>query len=212
MIGSISSTSSYLLQLLQQVDRRQQDDLFTKVDTSGDNKVDKTEFSALAKKLSENAGNSIDVDDAFSTYDTDGDGTLSADELSTYIKENAPPPSMGGPMTLRQGEDDFFGKIDEDGNGSIGESEFTKFASKMSSGTGKTIDTDEVFSTFDVDNDGSLSKEELNKFMQENAPPPPLMQNAMSAYESSSISEQLSELIKLLKEQTGIETAVSLSV
>jgi Ca2+-binding EF-hand superfamily protein len=219
MVSSISSTNSYILQLLQQTAQQRQDDFFSKVDSSGDGKIDKTEFSALAKKLSENKGSSINVDDVFSMYDTNNDGTLSSDELNSYMKDNAPPPpddrgAMMGQMSaqaMQQRLDDLFSKIDTSGDISIDKSEFSVFAKKISSDSGTTINVDDVFSKYDTDNNGALSKDELTSYMKDNAPPPPptQTQNALSAYGANSGSDMIAELLDLLKKQTTGSSALN---
>ncbi len=220
MVSSVSSTSSYLLQMLLQTTQQRQDDLFTKVDTSGDSKVDKTEFSALAKKLSEDTGTTIDTDDIFTTYDVDGDGSLSEDELKSFMKDNAPMPNdMNGAMgqmssqAMQQNLDDLFSKIDSDGDSAISESEFSTFANNTTSGSGSTSSVEDLFSTYDTDGDGSLSEEELNAFMKDNPPPPPpQMQSAMSAYGANSDTEELSDIFAFLKTQSSVASSLSITV
>jgi Ca2+-binding EF-hand superfamily protein len=74
--------------------QKHQDEMFSKLDSNSDGSIDKTEFASLAKKISENTGNALDVDNVFSTYDTDGDGKLSKDELNSYMEANRPPMPM----------------------------------------------------------------------------------------------------------------------
>jgi len=221
MVSSISTSNSYLLQMLLQTTQQRQNDLFTKVDTSGDSKVDKTEFSALAKKLSEDAGSTIDTEDVFATYDANGDGTLSEDELKTFMEENAPPPNdLNGPMgqmssqAMQENLEDLFSKIDSDGNSAISESEFSTFASNATSGSGTTSSVEDIFSAYDTDGDGTLSEEELSVFMKDNPPPPPptQMQSAMSAYGANSDSEQLSDIFDILKTQFSGTSSLSITV
>lgn len=99
-IGSIGGlgNNNYLFQMNARPMQQRQDDLFSKIDSDSSSGIDKTEFSAFAKKLSQDSGNSIDVDDVFSTYDTDGDGSLSTEELKSFMKDNAPSPPPPGQM------------------------------------------------------------------------------------------------------------------
>ena len=220
MINGITSTGSYVTQMLSQSMQQRKDDLFSKVDSSGDGSIDTTEFSELARKLAENSGSSIDADEAFSTYDADGDGVLNEEELDTFMKDNAPPPPPGGMnamggMNMQQNMlDDLFSKIDSNSDSSVDSTEFAEFAEKISA-TGTSVDTDEVFSTYDADGDGVLSEEELGSFMKDNAPPPPAppsqsqMQNAASAYGTTDSTDQISQLIELLKNQSSTEASGS---
>jgi Ca2+-binding EF-hand superfamily protein len=222
MISSISSMGSYVNQMLTQSMQQRRDDLFTKVDSNGDGSIDTTEFSELAKKLSKDTGTTINADDAFSTYDANGDGSLSKDELDAFMKDNAPTPPDGmggmGQMNMQPMQqnmlDDLFGKVDSNGDGSIDTTEFSELASNISGDTGTTINADDAFSTYDANGDGSLSKDELSSFMKDNAPPPPpppsQMQNATSAYGTgSSSTDQISQLIELLKNQSSTDTSGS---
>ena len=95
MVSSVSNSSSNILQMMMQSMQQRQDDMFKKIDSSGDGKIDKTEFSDLAKKLSEMSGSSINADNAFAKYDANKDGTLSKNELTSFMKDNAPAPPSG---------------------------------------------------------------------------------------------------------------------
>jgi Ca2+-binding EF-hand superfamily protein len=211
MISSISNVGSYITQMITQTRQQRRDDLFAKVDSNGDSKIDKTEFSEFATKLSENTGNTLSVDDVFSTYDADGDGALSKDEMEAFMKDNAPPPPNGmcrgmGKINmqamLQQHLDDLFGKIDSNGDSGIDKTEFSSFAEKISECTGTSLNVDDVFSTYDANGDGTLTTDEMKAFMKDNAPPPPQMQNAMSAYGTYNSIDQISQLIDLLKNQS----------
>ena len=58
----------------------------------------------------------------------------------------------------------LFEALDTDGSGGISQSELDTWAKKMSSVTGKTIDTTNAVSTYGTD--GVLSADELNSFME----------------------------------------------
>ena len=66
----ISSISSNMFQMNSATMQQRRDDMFSKIDSNGNGSLDKTEFSALAKKMSEMSGQSINADNAFSAYDT----------------------------------------------------------------------------------------------------------------------------------------------
>jgi Ca2+-binding EF-hand superfamily protein len=204
MVSSVSNSSSNISQMMQmmmQSMQQRQDDMFSKIDSNGDGKIDKAEFSDLAKKMSEMSGSSINADDAFTKYDANKDGTLSKDELSSFMKDNAPAPSdgMSGAMgqTGMQGSqsmfDKMFSKIDSSGDGKVDKTEFSAMTKKMSEMSGSSINADEAFSKYDANKDGTLSKDELTSFMKDNAPAPPTgMAGGMSQSGGSSKSNSAS--------------------
>jgi Ca2+-binding EF-hand superfamily protein len=112
--------------------------------------------------------------------------------------------SMGSYMSgmniqaMQQRRDDMFTKIDSNSDGGIDKAEFSELAKKMSEHTENSISADTVYSTYDTNGDGSLSKDELDSFMKDNAPPPPQMQQAISAYGMNTGTDQTSSLLDLL--------------
>jgi len=87
------SDSSYMYQMNINSASRQRpsaEDMFKKVDSSGDGSVDSTEFESLVGNMSERTGNSIDATENFSAYDSDEDGALSSDELKSFLEANKP--------------------------------------------------------------------------------------------------------------------------
>ncbi len=96
MISSISNSFSYGSQMGVRSMQQFKEKMFSKIDSDGNGGIDKTEFSDLAKKMSEMSGSSINVDDVFSKYDADGDNSLSMDELDSFNKDNPPPPPPAG--------------------------------------------------------------------------------------------------------------------
>jgi len=209
MVSSISSTSSYLLSVISRISQsaeQRKNDLFGKADGNSDGSIDKTEFTELAKKLSERSGASVDAESAFSTYDADGNGTLSAEELDAFMKATAPPPPQGGrdAQGMRQRLDDLFGKIDSNNDGSLSKPEFSVLAKKLSSDTGTSIDADSMFSIYDADGSGALGKSELDSFMKANAPAPPMQadnSSSLSGTGTDTTSSELASLLQLLNNQ-----------
>lgn len=65
-------------------------DLFSKIDTSGDDKVDQTELDALISDINEKTGSSISVDEQFADFDADEDGLYSSEELKSFMDANRP--------------------------------------------------------------------------------------------------------------------------
>ncbi len=193
MISSISGTNSYYyLSSLQQADAQSLsvDDLFSKVDASGDGTVNKDEFntfranmeaqfanSVMGSKFDRGTGAATATDDLFSKIDTDGGGSVSVDEFNAFRanmqahgnKEMAGPP--GPPPDLST--DDLFSKIDTDGDGSVSEEEFNTFRSNMQaqgspppppSSDSTSSATSSIFSAADTNKDGTVSTDELTAF------------------------------------------------
>ena len=105
-------------------------DLFSKVDSDGSGGIDQVEISDLAKKLSEDTGNTLSVEDIFSTYDTDGDGQRRKSELGSFYV-NAPPPP-GGPKPPEAADntfnvEDIFSTYDTDDDGNRSTAELQNF-------------------------------------------------------------------------------------
>jgi Ca2+-binding EF-hand superfamily protein len=127
MVNNISQLSGLYSQMAMPAREMRRPDLFSKVDSDGSGGIDQVEISELARKLSEDTGNTLSVEDIFSTYDADGDGQLSKTELDSFMRENAPPPP-GGPKPPEAADntfnvEDIFSTYDtdEDGNWSTAE-------------------------------------------------------------------------------------------
>ena len=84
--------------------RREQ--MFARMDQDGDGSLDKVEFSAMAEKMSQRTGDSINVEDKFPEIDTDSDGKLSQDELAAHAAEHRPPPPPPRPQMTGGFEDE----------------------------------------------------------------------------------------------------------
>jgi len=180
-------------------------EMFKKLDGNGDGGLDKTEFSAIAQKLSQDTGATIEFEDAIAEYDANGDGQLGEDEMLEFMKNNAPqhpsqmqPPPSGSEATenpllmmlqnLGKTEEEqatsFFNEIDTNSDGSIDQSELQTMLDKVSETQSTTVSAEDAMSSYDTDGDGALGENELQTFMQDNAPAPPTfqMQQAISAY------------------------------
>ncbi len=208
MISSISNSLNFGSQMGVQSMQQFKEKMFSKIDSDGSGGIDKTEFSDLAKKMSEMSGSSPNVEDVYSKYDANGDKSLSMDEMDSFMKDNAPtPPPVNGLMGgqgMQNPLEDLLSKIDSDSDGSINKSEFEDFAKHISERTGESTDVDDVFSTYDTDGDNSLSMDEMDSFMKDNAPTPPAgMQNAMSTYGMNMGQDQMSSLLDLLNNQSS---------
>lgn len=93
-------SSSYMQQMsygsVSGMQKPSKEDVFSKVDSSGDGSVDMSELSSLADEISSKTGEAITVDaDSFSSYDSDGDGSLNGDELKSFMDDNRPEDAQG---------------------------------------------------------------------------------------------------------------------
>jgi len=96
--------SSYMQQMnTGRMQRPSAGDVFSRIDSNGDDAVSKSELSSIAAKIESKTGNSIDVEEGFDAYDSDGDGSLNSSELESFMKANRPERPEGMPpggMTL----------------------------------------------------------------------------------------------------------------
>ncbi|MBI5558222.1 MAG: EF-hand domain-containing protein [Deltaproteobacteria bacterium] len=191
--------------------RPNQQQMSSKVDTDGSGKVDQTELTAFADGLYEKTGIEINTEEALSSYDTDGDGGLSEEEMlammSSYM---SPPPIMGsdgqsqatGRMSgslSRPDKQEMFNTIDTDGSGTIDETELASFIEQLAEDTGITMDAENALSTYDADGDGSLSHEEMDTMMAANRPsaPPAKVIDAYSQNSDDDENDKISQLLSL---------------
>jgi len=91
MISYINNLSGFSVQIDTQSVQQFKSKMFNKIDRDGSGGIDKTEFSDIAKQLSEMSGKSVNVDSIFSTYDKNSDGSLNLEELDSFNKDNPPP-------------------------------------------------------------------------------------------------------------------------
>ncbi len=162
MISSIGSNSSSLYEYLMQLrasgsstsstsSTSTTDDLFSKIDTSGDGTVSEDEFNTFRSEMEAQFKNSVmtskydstgaatSTDDLFSKVDSDGDGTVSEDEFGMFrsameshgAPPPPPPPDSSASSSSSSSIDDLFGKIDTDGDGTVSEDEFGTFLAGM---------------------------------------------------------------------------------
>ncbi|MCI4625241.1 MAG: EF-hand domain-containing protein [Candidatus Magnetoovum sp. WYHC-5] len=199
MISSASSSlDSYINSLgSSTVRKRSSEDMFKKVDSDSDGTINKDELSAMAKKVSDETGVTLDISSAITNYDADGDGGLSQEEMDSFMKDNAPRPSGAGGPKAPQG---MFKQVDSDSDGVINEEELTAMAENMSSEMGVSLDVSNAISDYDADGDGGLNEEEMDSFMKDNAPKPPdnNTNKAVFSYGTNMNEEQLSSLLDLL--------------
>ncbi len=65
--------------------------MFSKIDSNGDNSIDKSELSSLVEDISSKSGEEIDSEELFASLDSDEDGTISEEE-SEALKDYLPKP------------------------------------------------------------------------------------------------------------------------
>jgi Ca2+-binding EF-hand superfamily protein len=126
-----------------------QQKLLAKLDTNGDQSIDKTELKSFMDFVStQSSTSSGDTDALFSALDSDSDGSISSTELadngkalfdqlrdqlrsSQLTASDSPPPPPHGDAS------DLFSTIDANGDGSIDESELTSFTSQRADSNGQ---------------------------------------------------------------------------
>ncbi len=130
-------------------DRPNPEELFKKLDTSGDGQVSLEEFKAgpMAQRMGDKA------EEIFKKIDTDSSGGISLDEF----KAHRPP---GGD---RPNPEEFFKKIDTSGDGQVSLEEFK--ASPMGQRLGDKAE--DLFKKLDADSSGGISMEEFKAFRPE---------------------------------------------
>jgi|JI10StandDraft_1071094.scaffolds.fasta_scaffold421786_1 Ca2+-binding EF-hand superfamily protein len=137
--------------------------MFSRIDTNGDGKADKSELTAFAQKLSQLTGKSISADEILAHGDQDGSGTIEAGEL----RPPPPPPGEGGEWSGRssfgRGERNPFSRLDADGSGGLSSAELSAMAQRMSQMSGQVISGDTLLAQLDGDGDGQVSKTELQQ-------------------------------------------------
>ncbi len=60
--------------------------LFSKIDSDGNSKIDKTEFKAAVSSMSKSTGSDSDIDAMYSKLDTSGDGSVDEKEMLAALK------------------------------------------------------------------------------------------------------------------------------
>ncbi len=95
MTSAIGSMGSYMPQMDPTAMQARRDEMFAKVDQNGDGSLDKTEFQAMAEKMAERTGESMNVDEMFTQMDANSDGKLDQSELEAgmeAMRPDMPPP------------------------------------------------------------------------------------------------------------------------
>ncbi len=231
MMNAISSSMSMYssMQRVQGPPPKKPEELFSVVDSNQSGGIDQSELEALAEKISEETGQTIDTENAIANYDADADGVLSMAELQNLMMEsgleppeanvsmamdaygkNGPPPMQGPPPPKPE---ELFAETDSNEDGTIDQDELDALAEKIAEATGQTIDTETAIADYDADGDGSLNQEELQSLMEDNmpAPPPP---PSFSQYATNSYQDQdtLTKLLEALQNETTGATSLFDSV
>lgn len=140
------------------VDPRQM--MFSRMDASGDGKIDKSELEGFAKMLSQQTGQTITADQLMSLADQNGDGSIGIDEMPP-----PPPPQgeWGGQSSFEKGgaRPNPFTSMDADGSGGLSSTELSAMAQRMSQRTGQSVTGEQLLAKFDSDGDGQVSDTEL---------------------------------------------------
>lgn len=127
MINTISPTTSFGNGMDAATIQTRREQMFAKMDTNGDGKVDKAEFLAAFQQNSASGKAKLTPDQLFAKLDTNGDGSIDKTEfLATHHKH-------GARMKALQNPADIFSQIDTNGDGTISKSEYEAFLQKLQS-------------------------------------------------------------------------------
>lgn len=191
-------------------------DLFAKLDKSGDGSIDKTELKSFLDYVGNKAGSdqSLDADALFSALDGDGDGKLSSQELADGAKtlfdmlqdQLRSAQVAQAPRPLPPNAEDMFKAIDVDQDGSISKVELTTFLEARPAPPGGPEGSpgiDEILAKDDSDGNGQISLDEFKAAMESRGPMPPSGDDAAFALLASLIDQYLSSTAE---QATGAST------
>jgi Ca2+-binding EF-hand superfamily protein len=167
--------------------------LFKKIDTNGDDTLDKSELESIASNLGTSAA------DILTKLDSNQDGTIGKSEFEealSKLREKHPP---GPPPQANGGAspEDIFNQMDTDGDGTISKAELKSAMAQMVPGG---LDVDKIFKEVDTDNDGVISRTEsdvhMEKMKEKKEGPPPVSASSPASdgigWESKMIEKLLS--------------------
>ncbi|MBK7092025.1 MAG: EF-hand domain-containing protein [bacterium] len=167
MISGISQYMSPLSSATTMSTRPRPEEMFAKMNTNGDEYVDKAEFSSFHQQLTGKTDDAGRLDEMFAKIDTDGDGKISKAEDTAFLASMkdrpAPPPS-------EDSEENPFGEIfsamDVNGDGSVDKTELESYLLKLTDQAEPKNSSDELFAMIDSDGDGTISKSENDDFVK----------------------------------------------
>jgi len=173
MSNDISKVSSLVTQT-QQMPGKQE--MFNKLDTNGDGKIDQDELASVVDRINETQGLSLDVVDVLSQGDADGDGVLSQDEMDGVMETYAPPQGAApqmlngvagyGEINAASDASELFSKLDTDGDGKLSADELSALAQQLGQNVQLTTDIEALMAEFDTDEDGALNEDETLSFLE----------------------------------------------
>ncbi len=135
--------------------------MFSRMDASGDGKIDKGEMEAFAQMLSQQTGQTISAEQLIAMTDQNGDGSLDIGEMPP-----PPPPPQGewgGKSSFEKGRGpNPFAKLDADGSGGLSATELQAMAQRVSQRTGQSVTGDQLLAKLDTDGDGQVSSTEMD--------------------------------------------------
>ena len=169
MISGISQYTNFSGGVTAMSTRPRPEEMFAKMDSNGDEYVDRAEFSSFHQQMAGKTGDASRLEEMFSQIDTDGDGKISKAEDSAFLasmKDRPAPPPMGQTF----GEDpltEIFSAMDTNSDGAVDKAELDSYLLKMTNQAESENSSDELFGKIDSDGDGQISKSENDNFIEQ---------------------------------------------
>lgn len=171
MISALSLLSGSFSGISSTTAKSRSDEMFARMDTNSDGKIDATEFEA--SRPSSPNGDTVELsDDLFAKIDTDGDGYMSKAENEAF--------SAKMEEAMKNRSDEMFAKMDTNGDGTVDATEFETFISQAPKQADNEKSSEDMFAEIDTNGDGSISKTEFADFSAKMPPPPPMNQGSTS--------------------------------
>ncbi len=139
---------------------------FQKMDSNGDGLLDETELGAMAERISEKTGQSVDASQMLEKLDGDGDGLVNQEEMKAG-RPDGPPPGMAD-MKGMKGMMGMSGMQGMMGGGMEGNT-MQSFLDMLNSSADEAVSDSE--DSLDANGDGVVDAEEamsgMNRMIQE---------------------------------------------
>lgn len=195
--GGCSAAAFTSLQSSRASEASRTEQLFGKLDTSGDGEIDATELGAFVDAIAAKTGGAaVDAGGLMTSLDSDGNGSISNTELGDNLQslfDQLRGQVMGSQLQSRPPPPDpaeMFGKIDTDGDGSISKAELETFTADRADSAGNAPSVADILARDDADGDGAISSDEFMTAMQKGpGGPPPASHDQLGAMLASLLKD-----------------------